>query len=164
MCCAWSLIVLPRHESSFKLHVTFGRAGRGLFSSKNLPAASWLHPMGLEHLPQTWAAAALCVPALPVLTLISGNSQQLDVVLETNLATIRVLESVQKKLSRLTQEDQEKFRLDDCLGGTSEVIQRRAIYRIYGDKAPEIIESLKKNPVTAVPVVLKRYFPLCRVL
>lgn len=84
------------------------------------------------------------------------NSPQLDVVLETNLATIRVLESVQKKLSRLTQEDQEKFRLDDCLGGTSEVIQRRAIYRIYGDKAPEIIESLKKNPVTAVPVVLKR--------
>lgn len=76
--------------------------------------------------------------------------------METNLATIRVLESVQKKLSRMAPEDQEKFRLDDCLGGTSEVIQRRAIHRIYGDKAPEIIESLKKNPVTAVPVVLKR--------
>lgn len=57
----------------------------------------------------------------------------------------------------MAPEDQEKFRLDDCLGGTSEVIQRRAIHRIYGDKAPEIIESLKKNPVTAVPVVLKRY-------
>ncbi|KAG8594785.1 hypothetical protein GDO81_001327 [Engystomops pustulosus] len=81
---------------------------------------------------------------------------ELDVVLETNLATIRVLESVQKKLSRMSAEDQEKFRLDDCLGGTSEVIQRRAIYRIYGDKAPDIIESLKKNPATAVPVVLKR--------
>ncbi|XP_077187617.1 paired amphipathic helix protein Sin3b isoform X2 [Paroedura picta] len=81
---------------------------------------------------------------------------ELDVVLETNLATIRVLESVQKKLSRMSPDDQEKFRLDDCLGGTSEVIQRRAIYRIYGDKAPEIIESLKKNPLTAVPVVLKR--------
>lgn len=67
-----------------------------------------------------------------------------------------MLESVQKKLSRMAPEDQEKFRLDDCLGGTSEVIQRRAIHRIYGDKAPEIIESLKKNPVTAVPVVLKR--------
>ncbi|XP_067329660.1 paired amphipathic helix protein Sin3b isoform X2 [Anolis sagrei] len=81
---------------------------------------------------------------------------ELDVVLETNLATIRVLESVQKKLGRMAPEDQEKFRLDDCLGGTSEVIQRRAIYRIYGDKAPEIIESLKKNPLTALPVVLKR--------
>lgn len=56
----------------------------------------------------------------------------------------------------MAPEEQEKFRLDDSLGGTSEVIQRRAIHRIYGDKAPEIIESLKKNPVTAVPVVLKR--------
>ncbi|KAM6168751.1 paired amphipathic helix protein Sin3b isoform 2-T2 [Erethizon dorsatum] len=81
---------------------------------------------------------------------------ELDVVLETNLATIRVLESVQKKLSRMAPEDQERFRLDDALGGTSEVIQRRAIHRIYGDKAPEIIESLKKNPVAAVPIVLKR--------
>nr|XP_023418397.1 paired amphipathic helix protein Sin3b isoform X2 [Cavia porcellus] len=81
---------------------------------------------------------------------------ELDVVLETNLATIRVLESVQKKLSRMAPEDQERFRLDDALGGTSEVIQRRAIHRIYGDKAPEIIESLKKSPVAAVPVVLKR--------
>ncbi|XP_010642668.1 LOW QUALITY PROTEIN: paired amphipathic helix protein Sin3b [Fukomys damarensis] len=81
---------------------------------------------------------------------------ELDVVLETNLATIRVLESVQKKLSRMAPEDQERFRLDDALGGTSEVIQRRAVHRIYGDKAPEIIESLKRNPVAAVPVVLKR--------
>lgn len=81
---------------------------------------------------------------------------QLDVVLETNLATIRVLESVQKKLARLSPEDQDRFRLDDCLGGTSEVIQRRAVYRIYGDKAPEIIEGLKRSPATAVPVVLKR--------
>uniref|UniRef100_A0A672HW34 Paired amphipathic helix protein Sin3b n=1 Tax=Salarias fasciatus TaxID=181472 RepID=A0A672HW34_SALFA len=81
---------------------------------------------------------------------------ELDVVLETNLATIRVLESVQKKLSRLSPEDQDRFRLDDCLGGTSEVIQRRAVYRIYGDKAPEIIEGLKRSPATAVPLVLKR--------
>ncbi|XP_062280550.1 paired amphipathic helix protein Sin3b isoform X2 [Scomber scombrus] len=81
---------------------------------------------------------------------------ELDVVLETNLATIRVLESVQKKLTRLSPEDQDRFRLDDCLGGTSEVIQRRAVYRIYGDKAPEIIEGLKRSPATAVPVVLKR--------
>uniref|UniRef100_A0A3P9HKJ5 SIN3 transcription regulator family member B n=1 Tax=Oryzias latipes TaxID=8090 RepID=A0A3P9HKJ5_ORYLA len=81
---------------------------------------------------------------------------ELDVVLETNLATIRVLESVQKKLARLSPEDQDRFRLDDCLGGTSEVIQRRSVYRIYGDKAPEIIEGLKRSPATAVPVVLKR--------
>lgn len=97
--------------------------------------------------------------ALFLNTLYAPPLLQLDVVLETNLATIRVLESVQKKLSRLSPEDQDRFRLDDCLGGTSEVIQRRAVYRIYGDKAPEIIEGLKRSPATAVPVVLKRSRP-----
>ena len=29
--------------------------------------------------------------------------------------------------------------------------------RIYGDKAPDIIEGLRKSPSVAVPVVLKRY-------
>uniref|UniRef100_A0A4W4GRZ9 Paired amphipathic helix protein Sin3a n=1 Tax=Electrophorus electricus TaxID=8005 RepID=A0A4W4GRZ9_ELEEL len=81
---------------------------------------------------------------------------ELDVVLETNLATIRVLETVQKKLSRMSAEEQAKFRLDNTLGGTSEVIHRKAIQRIYGDKAPDIIDGLKKNPAVSVPIVLKR--------
>ncbi|GCC33566.1 SIN3 transcription regulator family member Aa isoform X1 [Chiloscyllium punctatum] len=81
---------------------------------------------------------------------------ELDVVLETNLATIRVLETVQKKLSRMSAEDQAKFRLDNTLGGTSEVIHRKAIQRIYADKAADILDGLKKNPAVAVPIVLKR--------
>uniref|UniRef100_A0A672HQV8 Paired amphipathic helix protein Sin3a n=1 Tax=Salarias fasciatus TaxID=181472 RepID=A0A672HQV8_SALFA len=81
---------------------------------------------------------------------------ELDVVLETNLATIRVLETVQRKLSRMSAEEQAKFRLDNTLGGSSEVIHRKAIQRIYGDKAPDIIDGLKKNPAVSVPIVLKR--------
>ncbi|KAK7891789.1 hypothetical protein WMY93_023752 [Mugilogobius chulae] len=65
---------------------------------------------------------------------------ELDVVLETNLATIRVLETVQRKLSRMSAEEQAK----------------KAIQRIYGDKAPDIIDGLKKNPAASVPIVLKR--------
>ncbi len=81
---------------------------------------------------------------------------QLDVVLETNLATIRVLEAVQKRLSRMSAEEQAKFRLDNTIGGSSEVIHRKAIQRIYGDKAPDIIDGLKTNPAVSVPIVLKR--------
>uniref|UniRef100_A0A671VCV6 Paired amphipathic helix protein Sin3a n=1 Tax=Sparus aurata TaxID=8175 RepID=A0A671VCV6_SPAAU len=81
---------------------------------------------------------------------------ELDVVLETNLATIRVLEAVQRKLSRMSAEEQAKFRLDNTLGGSSEVVHRKAIQRIYGDKAPDIIDGLKKNPAVSVPIVLKR--------
>uniref|UniRef100_A0AAZ3Q0Z6 Paired amphipathic helix protein Sin3a n=1 Tax=Oncorhynchus tshawytscha TaxID=74940 RepID=A0AAZ3Q0Z6_ONCTS len=80
----------------------------------------------------------------------------LDVVLETNLATIRMLETVQRKLSRMSAEEQAKFRLDNTLGGSSEVIHRKAIQRIYGEKAPDIIDGLKKNPAISVPIVLKR--------
>ncbi|KAI9583287.1 uncharacterized protein LOC119636720 isoform X2 [Glossina fuscipes] len=81
---------------------------------------------------------------------------ELDVVIETNSATIRVLEGVQKKMSRMSPEDLARYHLDDYLGGTSQTIHQRAIYRIYGDKAGEIIQGLKKNPAVAVPIVLKR--------
>ncbi|XP_061381301.1 paired amphipathic helix protein Sin3b isoform X2 [Danaus plexippus] len=81
---------------------------------------------------------------------------ELDVVIETNAATIRVLEGAQKKLSRMSPEDAAKYRLDDCLGGHSPTIHQRALKRIYGDKAVDIIAGLKKNPVVAVPVVLRR--------
>lgn len=81
---------------------------------------------------------------------------ELDVVIETNASTIRVLEGVNKKLSRMGQEEAAKFKLDDCLGGQSPTLHQRALKRIYGDKAPEIIEGLKKNPAVAVAIVLKR--------
>uniref|UniRef100_A0A3Q3JTE5 Paired amphipathic helix protein Sin3a n=1 Tax=Monopterus albus TaxID=43700 RepID=A0A3Q3JTE5_MONAL len=81
---------------------------------------------------------------------------ELDVVLETNLATIRALETVQRKLSRMSAEEQLRFKLDNTMGGSSDVIHRKAIQRIYGDKAHDIIDGLKRNPAVSVPLVLKR--------
>ncbi|XP_013418836.1 paired amphipathic helix protein Sin3a isoform X2 [Lingula anatina] len=81
---------------------------------------------------------------------------ELDVVIESNLSSIKVLEAVQKKMSRMSSEEAAKFRLDNCLGGNSETIHRKAIQRIYGDKSADIIDGLKKNPVVAVPLVLRR--------
>ena len=71
------------------------------------------------------------------------------------------MEAIQKKLSRLSAEEQAKFRLDNTLGGTSEVIHRKALQRIYADKAADIIDGLRKNPSIAVPIVLKRYLSRC---
>jgi len=81
---------------------------------------------------------------------------ELDLVIEVNSATIRVLENLQKKMSRMSTEELSKFHLDDHLGGTSQTIHQRAIHRIYGDKSGEIITGMKKNPFVAVPIVLKR--------
>jgi paired amphipathic helix protein Sin3a len=81
---------------------------------------------------------------------------EFDIVLETNKDTIKVLECVQKKMTRMPPEEAARYRLDDCLGGSSPTIHQRAIRRIYGDKAGDIIDGLKRNPVVAVPLVLRR--------
>lgn len=59
-------------------------------------------------------------------------------------------------MSRMPPEEAARYRLDDCLGGTSPTIHQRAVRRIYGDKAADIIDGLKRNPVVAVPLVLRR--------
>lgn len=81
---------------------------------------------------------------------------ELDVVIETNASTIRILEGVNKKMNRMNPEDVARYRLDDCLGGKSPTLHQRALKRIYGDKAQDIIDGLKRNPAVAVPVVLRR--------
>ena len=81
---------------------------------------------------------------------------ELDVILETNISAIRVLENIQKKIAKMTPEERNKYRLDNCLGGTSEFLHIKAIKRIYGDKSKEFIEGIKRNPAVAVPLVLKR--------
>ena len=81
---------------------------------------------------------------------------ELDIVMEVNLSAIRALESVQLHMSSLTSEQVNNFQLDDQLGGQSTFTQRQAVQRIYGERATEIIDGLKRNPRVAVPIVLKR--------
>ena len=62
---------------------------------------------------------------------------------------------------RMSPEELAVYTHDITLGGSSEVLQRKAIHRIYGDKAHDIIDGLMKNPSVAVPVVLKRCVYVC---
>ncbi len=81
---------------------------------------------------------------------------ELDNILETNNSTIKILESLQLKINKMTQDELNNYRLDNSLGGTSEVIQIKAIQRVYTDRAKDFIDGLKRNPSVAVPLVLKR--------
>ena len=76
--------------------------------------------------------------------------------MESNYSTIIVLLAVQKKMERMSADELSNFQLDDCLGGTSPTIHKKAIYRLYGEKASDSIDGLKKNPSVAVPLVLRR--------
>jgi paired amphipathic helix protein Sin3a len=82
---------------------------------------------------------------------------ELDIVMEVNLSAIRALESVQLHMNSLIPDQLNHFQLDDQLGGQSAVTQKQAVQRIYGERANEIIDGLKRNPRVAVPIVLKRF-------
>ena len=81
---------------------------------------------------------------------------ELDRVIEANLATIRVLEPLSKKLQALTPEEAQKVRLGPTLGGVSESIYAATIRRIYEDRSGEILEALRRNPHATIPIVLRR--------
>jgi len=82
---------------------------------------------------------------------------ELDMVLELNNMAKTALMSIMTRLKNFTcPDDVARFRLDDTLGGNSEVLMRAALNRLYGDKTTGIIEGLKCNPAAAVPIVLRR--------
>jgi len=82
---------------------------------------------------------------------------ELDMVLELNSMAKSALMSVMTRLKSLTcPDDVARFRLEDNLGGSSEVLMHAALSRLYGDKTADIIDGLKCNPAAAVPIVLRR--------
>lgn len=82
---------------------------------------------------------------------------ELDVVLEVNLCAIRQLERVMKEIEALPGDQQKEFRLNTKnMHGPSEVLYRKAISRLYGDKSEDVFQAMKRDPLTAVPIVLRR--------
>jgi len=81
---------------------------------------------------------------------------EMDRIIEMNATTIRNFENVTKKMQAMSPEEAQKFRLQNNLGGSSEVIYHVAIKRLYGEKAQDVLDAIKKHPVIAVPVLLER--------
>lgn len=81
---------------------------------------------------------------------------EMDLLIEYNLATIAVFEPLVRKIHVMSGEEKDSFVLNATLGGTSTVIYKKAVRKIYGDKADEVITGLQRNPAVALPVVLHR--------
>jgi len=77
---------------------------------------------------------------------------ELDMVIENNASTIRVLEPIAKQLADLSTEDAKGYELPD----TVDILHIRSISRIYGEHGYEVIELLKTSPATCIPVILQR--------
>src|SRR5690606_36483442 len=59
-------------------------------------------------------------------------------------------------METMGSEDKTNFTLGNTLGGTSEVIYKKDIGKIYGEKSDEIISGIQRNPSVALPIVLGR--------
>ncbi|XP_022658802.1 paired amphipathic helix protein Sin3a-like [Varroa jacobsoni] len=159
--------ICPPEEIDYSACKRYGASYRALPKNYQQPKCSGRTPLCREVLNDTWVSFPSWSEDS---TFVSSKKTQfeehiyrcederfeLDIVIEANLATIRVLETVQRRINRMGPEERSKFRLDENLGGTSATIHQRAIRRIYGDKAGDLIEGLRKNPVVAVGIVLKR--------
>lgn len=80
---------------------------------------------------------------------------EFDRNIEVNLHTIGKLEPLLKKLSEMTPEAKQSYRIP--LGYFESGIYARAIKRIYDrDRGLEVIDALHSSPAVAVPIILKR--------
>lgn len=100
---------------------------------------------------------------------------ELDVVLENNLSAIRQLElvccalhachtQVMKEIEMRSPDEHKEFKLNvKTMNGTSEVasaarrscqvLYRKAIQRLYGDKSEDVFAAMRRDPAACVPLV-----------
>ncbi|KAM3721596.1 Paired amphipathic helix protein Sin3a [Dirofilaria immitis] len=81
---------------------------------------------------------------------------ELDIVIEVNKTALEVLEMVQRKMSRMKNEELDSFSLGPSLGGSSDSIMLRALQKIYGDHTLKMLEGAMKNPQVMIPRLIER--------
>ncbi|KAH8859954.1 Paired amphipathic helix protein Sin3a [Schistosoma japonicum] len=87
---------------------------------------------------------------------VEDERYEVDMVTELNRAAMQNLVVVKRRMDRMSKEELNQFHLDDKLGGTSAILMRKAIHRVYGDKAGDVIYGLKNCPNTVLPLVIQR--------
>jgi len=71
--------------------------------------------------------------------------------------SIQLLEPIAQQLATLTPDQRRNFKLSTNLGGQSETIYRRTIFKIYGrEKGNEVITLLFRAPYDVIPTLLAR--------
>ncbi|TPP64857.1 Paired amphipathic helix protein Sin3a [Fasciola gigantica] len=87
---------------------------------------------------------------------VEDERYEVDMVTELNRMAMHNLVVVKRKMDNMKREELAQFQLDDNLSGTSAILMRKAIHRVYGDKAGDVILGLKTCPETVVPLVIQR--------
>jgi paired amphipathic helix protein Sin3a len=85
-----------------------------------------------------------------------------DFYIECCRRSIQLLEPIAQGLAGSSPEQRIGFNLDPKLGGQSETIYRRVIYKIYGrEKGNDVIRALFRSPYDVIPTLLARMKTQC---
>lgn len=80
-----------------------------------------------------------------------------DYNIEACARTIQLLEPIASSLRRMDDNTLRNYKLPPNLGGSSEMIYKRVIMKLYGrEKGHEVIDSLQQRPYSVIPVLLNR--------
>jgi hypothetical protein len=79
-----------------------------------------------------------------------------DFNIEANAKVIQLLEPIGQTLLSMSSEERQAYRMPIGLGGQSQAIYKRVLKKIYGDRGPEVVSDLFKDPSAVLPIVLAR--------
>ncbi|KAF2435797.1 hypothetical protein EJ08DRAFT_645479 [Tothia fuscella] len=81
-----------------------------------------------------------------------------DFYIESCERTVQLLEPIAQNLASANAETRRAFRLDPKLGGQSESVYRRVIYKIYGRESGfQVLTNLFLRPYDVIPILLTRF-------
>ena len=79
-----------------------------------------------------------------------------DFNIEANAKVIQLLEPIGQSVLSMSQEERENFRMPIGLGGQSQAIYKRVLKKVYGERGPEVVADLFRDPCAVLPIVLAR--------
>ncbi|PMD20809.1 transcriptional regulatory protein-like protein SIN3 [Hyaloscypha hepaticicola] len=79
-----------------------------------------------------------------------------DFNIEANAKVIQLLEPIGQQILSMDQAQRESFRMPIGLGGQSQAIYKRVMKKVYGERGPEVVADLFKDPCAVLPIVLAR--------
>jgi paired amphipathic helix protein Sin3a len=79
-----------------------------------------------------------------------------DFNIEANAKVIQLLEPIGQSVLSMTPEERENFRMPIGLGGQSQAIYKRVLKKVYGERGPEVVADLFRDPCAVLPIVLAR--------
>jgi histone deacetylase complex regulatory component SIN3 len=79
-----------------------------------------------------------------------------DFNIEANAKVIQLLEPIGQQILATAPEARKDFRMPIGLGGQSQAIYKRVLKKVYGEKGPEVVADLFKDPCAVLPIVLAR--------